>query len=190
MKEKEFYLSELFESQNGDFDIQQKHINGKGFFVVSSGETDTGIIGKSDIRSKIFKSNTITIDMFGSSYFRSYEYKMVTHARVFSLTFINRKLSREEGLYILAQLQFLKNFYSYSNMASWKKVKNEKITLPITKTGEIDFKYMAARIRELEAARIRELEAYLVATGLSDYHLTEEDKSLLRKFRERERGLN
>ena len=185
MKEKEFKISELFEPQNGDFDIQQTHINNKGIFVVSSGETNTGIIGKTDIKAKIFKSNTITVDMFGYVYFRNHEYKMVTHARVFSLSFKEKELSVEEGLYFIAQLQFLKKFYSYSNMASWKKIQHEKIFLPITKNGKIDFGYMTARIRELQTARIRELNTYLRVTGLGDHILTTEEQVVLKKFRER-----
>ena len=38
-----------------------------------------------------------------------------------------------------------------------------------------DFDYMQERIEELEQERIEELEQYLVATGLNDYELTDED---------------
>jgi len=52
---------------------------------------------------------------------------------------------------------------------------------------KIDFEFMesfvaeleARRIAELEARRIAELEAYLSATGLKDYTLTEEEKNAL-----------
>lgn len=38
---------------------------------------------------------------------------------------------------------------------------------------------MEERIAELEQERIAELDAYLVASGLDDYELTDEDKRLL-----------
>lgn len=38
---------------------------------------------------------------------------------------------------------------------------------------------MQDRIAELEQDRIAELDAYLKATGLNDYELTEEDKEVL-----------
>jgi hypothetical protein len=38
---------------------------------------------------------------------------------------------------------------------------------------------MQHRIEELERNRIEELERYLVATGLNDYELTEEDIQIL-----------
>lgn len=42
-----------------------------------------------------------------------------------------------------------------------------------------DWKYMQDHIAELEQDHIAELEQYLIAAGLNDYELTEEDKSVL-----------
>lgn len=42
-----------------------------------------------------------------------------------------------------------------------------------------DFEYMQERIAELEQERIAELEQYLIATGLNDYELTDEDNDIL-----------
>ena len=44
---------------------------------------------------------------------------------------------------------------------------------------DIDWQYMRDRITELERDRITELDAYLQATGLNDYELTEDDKEVL-----------
>ncbi|MDY3828594.1 MAG: restriction endonuclease subunit S [Clostridium sp.] len=44
---------------------------------------------------------------------------------------------------------------------------------------DIDWQYMRDRITELERDRITELDAYLQATGLNDYELTEDDKKIL-----------
>lgn len=54
VKYKKFKIEELFKSSNGNFDIQQCHINNRGSFVVSSGLQNCGIIGKSDVNAKIF----------------------------------------------------------------------------------------------------------------------------------------
>ncbi len=175
---KEYKIGELFEASNGNTDIQAKHINGKGYYVVSSGLLNCGIIGKSDIEANIFDENTITIDMFGNVFVRDFKYKLVTHARVFSL-----KLQQEPPkniyikilLYIATQLSFLNKIFSYNNMCSYNKIANFKITLP-TLNNELAFEYMEERIRELESERIRELEAYLQATGLNNYILDENDR--------------
>ena len=54
------------------------------------------------------------------------------------------------------------------------------IKLPVKGVKEeIDWDYMQERITELEQERITELEQYLIATGLNDYELTNEDKAVL-----------
>ena len=90
----------------------------------------------------------------------------------------------------------IKYRFNYSNKAGWDKVKEISISLPIKvdennkpiiddtyfyhKEGFIpDFDYMEKYIAELEGQRIAELERYLVATGLNDYELTDDDKKVL-----------
>ncbi|MCL1947905.1 MAG: restriction endonuclease subunit S [Chitinivibrionia bacterium] len=164
----------MFESQYGDFDIQQTHINAKGLLVVSSGETNLGIIGQSDVRAKVFSAGTITVDMFGYAHYRGHDYKMVTHARVFSLSLITKKnLTREIGLYFAAQFGFFKKIFSYNDMASWKKIKDIKITLPVTENGNPDYEYMSRFIRIRQKLAIknvvewkeRELKTYRDVVG-------------------------
>lgn len=168
----------LFSSQTGDFDIQKKHINNKGILVVSSGEQNNGIIGKTDVDAKIINENTITVDMFGNVFFRDHKYRMVTHARVFSLEFKNRKISKEVGLYFVAQMKYFNKKFAYDNMASFEKIKNIKISLPITENGDIDFEFMETYISEFERERISELDAYLEATGLNNTILSEDEKQI------------
>ena len=62
-----------------------------------------------------------------------------------------------------------------------KILADQKIQLP-TKSGKIDFDFMDSFMSELEAERITELEAYLSATGLRDYALTEEEEKVLADF--------
>jgi hypothetical protein len=176
----EYKLEDLFESANGNFDIQKKHINGKGEHVITAGLTNDGILGKSDVPARIFGEQTITVDMFGFAFFRQFKYKMVTHARVFSLR-PKKRISKRQGLFLVNSMIFFQKKFGYENMCSWKKVKHEKIQLP-TKNGEIDFEFMETFIAELEAERIVELEAYLLAAGLKDYTLTAEEQKVLEDF--------
>jgi len=176
---KEFRLGELFSAESGDFDIKKEHINGLGVDVVTAGETENGILGKSDIIAKVFDGNTITIDMFGKCTYRPDCYKMVTHARVFSLKCLFDDFDEKSGLYVTTLLQKLVNGFSYSNMCSWNKIKDLSIKLPVKESEEIYWEYMQERITELEQERITELEQYLAATGLNDYELTDEDREIL-----------
>ena len=167
-------LEELFESSNGNFDIKKEHINGFGEYVVTAGLGENGILGKTDVGAKIFDANTITVDMFGNAFYRNFRYKMVTHARVFCLKPLF-EINSSQGLFLAAALHFLKYKFGYDNMCSWVKIKNEKILLP-TLGGKINFSFMEKFIEELDA--------YLRATGLKNYELTQSEKSAFAKFDE------
>ena len=127
----EFKVSDLFESSNGDTDLQKSHINGIGYNIISSGRDNNGVIGKTDIKAKIFNADTITIDMFGNCFYRDEQYKMVTHARVFSLSPLFEGLNNLNGQYIVSLFKYLPSAYNYSNMCSWKKIKDDTLSLPI-----------------------------------------------------------
>lgn len=145
---KDYKLEDIFNSSNGDFDIKKEHLNDKGYLVVSSGITNTGIIGKTDVNAKVFKPNTITIDMFGDAFYRNYEYKIVTHGRVFALT-PRMPISNNIGLFFESSLKYISHLFSYSNMCSWNKIKQFTIKLP-TKDNDIDFDFIECFIEKIK----------------------------------------
>ena len=127
-----FKLGDLFEADKGDVDLQQKDVNGKGCYFINSGATAMGIKGKTDRPAKVFPPNTITIDFWGNAYYRSFEYKMATHNHVFSLSgdvIRNEKV----GMYLVCAMSRLPRLFSYSNMATWPKLKEIEINLPVIK---------------------------------------------------------
>nr|WP_156572009.1 restriction endonuclease subunit S [Helicobacter pylori] len=177
----------MFEVSNGDFDIQKRHINHKGEFVITAGLSNNGVLGQSDIKAKVFESHTITIDMFGCAFYRSFPYKMVTHARVFSLKpkfEINHKI----GLFLSTLFFGYPKKFGYENMCSWVKIKNDKVILPLKPTAnaqtfeDIDFDFMEKFIAELEQCRLAELEAYLKVTGLENTTLSNDEENALNVF--------
>ncbi|MGL2335543.1 restriction endonuclease subunit S [Helicobacter pylori] len=191
----EFKLGDLFEASNGDFDIQKRHINHKGEFVITAGLSNNSVLGQSDIKAKVFESHTITIDMFGCAFYRSFPYKMVTHARVFSLKpkfEINHKI----GLFLSTLFFGYPKKFGYENMCSWVKIKNDKVILPLKPTAnaqtlkDIDFDFMEKFIAELEQCRLAELEAYLKATGLENTTLSSDEENALNVFNGNHSGGN
>lgn len=177
---KEFKLGELFTSENGDTDIQGHHLNGKGNNVVSSGTQNNGIVGRTDVKAKVFSKNTITIDMFGNSFFQNEEYKLVTHARVFALKWLDDDITENIGLYLTGLFFYLPQKYSYNNMASWQKIKNDKISLPTRQNGEIDYSYMDEYICRIKDDKLKSLNIYLNKAGLDNCTLTLEEKNALK----------
>ncbi len=185
--EREFKVGELFACSKGNVDLQQKDVNGKGEFFINSGRNNKGIKGRTDRSAKVFPANTITIDFLGNAYYRDFPYKLATHNHVFSLSgdVIRNKAV---GLYLEVQFAKFPELFSHSNMATWNKIKDLSLSLPVTPSpdpshaytpDDIDWGYMERYIAELEAECIAELEAYLAATGLDDCDLTDEDRMCL-----------
>lgn len=85
--------------------------------------------------------------------------------------------------YFIVLLNKNSSIYQGSLVRDFEKLFYEtEIILPLDKNWNIAFEYMENYIRFLEAERIEELEAYLLATWLKDYNLTEREKSALDKF--------
>ena len=159
---KEFEVGELFDGVSGDTDIKKAHLDGDGYPVITAGVDNLGVAGYSSVTAKILPANTLTVDMFGNCYFRPFEYKMVTHARVFSLCLKDGQLTPETGLFVCTMLKWLSTKYNYSNMCSYNKIKNETIQLPV-KSGtddDIDWDYMEAYTRAMEKQVIADVVDY------------------------------
>ena len=176
-----FELDELFDSFNWDFDIQKSHINWLWDYVITSWLGENWILWKTDIEAKIFDKNSITVDMFWFVFFRQFNYKIVTHARVFSLQSKTR-ITNNQWLFLANSLNFLSKKFGYENMCSWSKIKKEKIQLPI-KNWKIDFDFMESFIEDLQKQKIEKLNNYLKVTWLKDYNLTENEKEVLEDLR-------
>lgn len=94
------------------------------------------------------------------------------------------KRTKAAQLFIAACItRSLTHKYSWGNSISHQKILDDSISLPQTTEGKIDFDFMEDFVRELEELRLRELKAYLLATGLNDYQLSQVDHSALRGFK-------
>ena len=108
--------------------------------------------------------------------------------------FSKMKMSNEAKVYISGLINKVRLMWRWYDRPTVQKSRLEelKIILPFTKNWEIAFDYMeyyirfleAERIEELEAERIEELEAYLLATWLKEYNLTEKEQKALDRFEE------
>lgn len=189
MQTTEFKIEDLFVSANGDANLKKSDLTNTGLPLITSGLLNNGIAGLTDKTARVFDGHTITVDMFGNAFYRDFPYKMVTHARVFALLPYGWQMTEKTGLYITAQLCHFKEFFSYSNMCSFKKIKQMTISLPVISSddpshtytsADIDWKYMQDYIEELEQDYIEELDAYLKASNLDDTELTDEEKETLK----------
>lgn len=90
-------------------------------------------------------------------------------------------LNEKNGLFFAISISKQMHRFSYQNKPGIEIYKNLTIQLPIRQPHEIDFDFMESFISELEQERINKLNAYLEASGLKDYELTEDEKRVLKE---------
>jgi len=154
------------------------------FPVYSSESTNNGIIGYTDNPEFICNEETPVYITFGDHTrtlnIAEKSFSVLDNVKVL-LPCTNNILAL---LFMIATWQ--KKIPNLGYSRHWKVAKDCVLSLPTTADNEIDFDFMEGFIRELEEERVRELSAYLEATGLSDYTLTEREEDALRAFEELE----
>ena len=132
----------------------------------------SGYVEYLDEEHKI-KGNSIAVGMLGMQFFymeKDFYAGQFTKTIFPKFDYFNKKVA----LYFLSLLNKNQKIFQSVLVRDFEKVFNEvKLKLPFL-DGEINFSYMEKFIEELEA--------YLVATGLKDYHLTKYDEEVLDKF--------
>jgi len=147
--------------------------------LVTAGEANYGISAYISNDVTIFPANTITIDMFGSVKYRSYKYAADDNIAIIHTD----KLQQNVVLFITMVLHKLLYNGKFSYAKQFRlKANDVGLPLPITTSGDIDFAFMENFMAELQAERLAELQAYLLATGLQNYFLTQEEQQALDKF--------
>lgn len=182
---REFKVGELFDVVGrGTRITKQNRILGD-IPLVTAGRENQGIAEYIKENKELFKGPVFTIDMFGNTFARDYDFYADDNIIVFG----REDTSISQYLYVVSMLGYLSNVYGYGNQFRLNSIENTSIQLPV-KPGtddvnytqdDIDWDYMESTIRELEESTIRELDAYLKETGLDDYHLTDVERALLER---------
>ncbi len=154
-----------------------------------SGTTNQGVVGHVSNPVAFFPKNSLTVDIFGNAFYRSYAFGAGDDTGVYWSE--QRDYSPSTMLFFVAAInRALKGKYSYGHKLRSSQSFDFAILLPQTPSGEIDFAFMErflreleeSRLRELEESRLRELETYLIASGLNNYYLTTADCAALDSF--------
>lgn len=193
-KFEEFRIGDIFDIQTGSLLNSSVLINGD-IKRISAKSENNGVIGVYDtlnISEARHYENFISVNFFGDVFYHPYlaSVEMKVHVVKFkkceALAFKEIEFTNYSGLYISSCIKnILRGKFGYGNQLSSSKLRDGKfkILLP-TLGGEINFSFMEKFIEELERERVEELDAYLRATGLKNYELTDAEKSALAKFDE------
>lgn len=190
-----FALGDVFEiySPKKRFNANAVQFGGK-YPYVARGSSNNGIRGYitedvqylSPAKSLSFGQDTATVFYQPDAYFTGDKIKV--------MVLRNHELNDELAQYFITVITKAFSTFAWGQSSFNEKIlKATKIVLPVIKSpdpnheytvDDIDYEYMQERIAELEQERIAELDAYLVASGLDDYELTDEDKEILSLFPE------
>lgn len=147
---------------------------------VMAGTTNTGVVNYVSNPVASFPKNSITIDIFGNTFYRNYDFGAGDDTGVYWNESFN--YSKNVMLFLTAAIgKSLIGKFSYGKKLRSSQSFDFQVKLP-EKNGKIDFDFMEDTIAELEAQRIAELEAYLSVTGLKDYTLTADEQKALVQF--------
>lgn len=122
---------------------------------VMAGVTNTGVINYISNPVASFPANSITVDIFGNTFYRNYAFGAGDDTGVYW----NDSIEYSEStmmFFSVAMQKALTGKFSYGKKLRSSQSHHFKMQLP-EKDGKIDFNFMDAFIAELEAQRVAEL---------------------------------
>ena len=189
---KEFLLHKIAKLDNGNkFDKNKMTHNNPCYNFVSRTATNNGISDYVDDNgTEPYPAGTITLAFggsIGSTFVQPKPYYTGQNVGVITLP---DNVSEEAKVYFAISLEKMCKckYVAFADEINKHFKTDLTVVLPVIENSnpdheytvdDIDWEYMRDRITELERDRITELDAYLQATGLNDYELTDEDKKTL-----------
>lgn len=149
---KEFTLGDFFSIELSKGDIKLDEMDLGTIPLVSSGETNNGIVGYIDIggdgKAEIFPNNRITVDMFCNAFYQDEPFYAVSHGRVNILN-PKFKLTKNIGLFVATAIRQEQYKYSYGRAVYSTVASNMSIRLPTDADGNPDWQFMEDYIKAL-----------------------------------------
>lgn len=154
---KEFRISNLFDVVLSKGDIKFDDVEKGDIPLVSSGETNNGIVGyisnDGDGKAEMFDGNLITVDMFCNAFYQKEPFYAVSHGRV-NILLPKFKLTAYIAMFICAlikneQYKFSYGRAVYSTVCEDIEIKLPAILNPQTNKYEPDWQFMENYIKSL-----------------------------------------
>ena len=179
---REYKIGELFDNiQQGARLTKADQKKGNIPFIMA-GVTNTGIVDCISNPVRKFPKNSLTVDIFGNTFYRSFDFGASDDVGVFwnSDNRFTEKTMR--FISVLIEKRLFKRF-DYGKKLRASQTHDIKILLP-TANNQIAFAYIKEFLATLDAERLATLDAYLIATNLKDYILTEEENRAFVKLKD------
>lgn len=148
----EFKVGDYFDVYLSSGDLKIDECEPGKIPLVSSGATNNGIVGyideKGDGKAQIFKTNSITVDMFCNAFYQNNDYYAVSHGRV-NILYPKFKCNPLIGCFICSIINNERFKYSYGRAVYSAEISRMVIKLPTTLGNVPDWNYMENYIKSL-----------------------------------------
>ncbi len=159
-KWKEFYFTEIFDDiQRGKRLTKAQQSEGNLPYVSSTAANNgvDGFVGNTE-KVRIFE-NCISLansGSVGSAFFQSYSFVASDH-----VTKLKANIDKHAYLFMLPIINRLAEKYSFNREINDERIKREKLLLPVTDEGRVDFEFMSAFSKRLEDKLLSKITEHL-----------------------------
>lgn len=127
---------------------------------VMAGTTNTGIVKYISNPVRSFPKNSLTIDIFGNTFYRDYEFGAGDDTGVFWND--NNKFSKNQMLFLSTVINlFLAGKYDFGYKLRASQTSNFEISLPMGADGNIDYNFMTNLMSAIQKHVIKGVVKYL-----------------------------
>lgn len=142
--------------------------------VYSSDSTNNGVVGQTNLEPNYLVTKETPFYLIFGDHTRAMN---IAHRNFSVMDNVKVLIPKyqEKNVILFISTAWKKAIPNLGYARHWSKAKDCEFYLPTTQNNEIDFEFINSFVEELEAERVEELEAYLTASGLKDYTLTEEE---------------
>jgi len=142
---KEFFVGNIFNVRRSIARSEKQYQDGKIPFI-ASGNVNNGVIRFCEPLEKdkeLDKGNCITVSpVDGSSFYQNINFLGRGGAGSSILLLYNEQINRYSGIFFSQIIRRTCSKYCYGKMGNQESIKREKILLPVTNIGSINYKYM------------------------------------------------
>lgn len=157
----DFEIEKIFRIKRPNSRSSKKYELGEVPFI-SSGAYNNGVESykKPHTNEELDKGNCITISpVDGSTFYQPTNFLGRGGGGSSIILLYNDNLNKYNGLFLSSIIQItLQQKYNYSDMGGSENIKKEKIKLPITDNGEIDYNYMSNYMKNILEIQNRRLD--------------------------------
>lgn len=147
---------------------------------VMAGVTNTGIVNYISNPVATFPGNSITIDIFGNTFYRDYSFGAGDDTGVYWSDIYD--YSKETmKFFAISMSKTVEGKFDFGKKLRSSQSLHLKMMLPV-KNDQIDFNFMDDFIEELEKKYISELEFYLSSCNLKNCDLTPAEEKVLSDY--------